>query len=261
MLARKLNWVRDSIDHRDLSYGIVVNPHPAIVLPPSADLRPNDTPIMDQGQIGSCTSQAWGGLMDFIQMADIKKNQLNAPEVFKNTFDPVSRLFIYYNERVLEGDPGQDGGAQLRDGAMALMRWGVCEETLWPYDPNQIFVMPNQAAFLEAAKRKITTCMKLHTPFDFKHCLSSGNPIVFGATLFDSFESDQVAANGIVPMPTQYDSPIGGHATMIVGYDDAKQWYIVRNSWGNGWGDKGYFYLPYAYAHNSQWCSDFWTAK
>jgi C1A family cysteine protease len=94
-----------------------------------------------------------------------------------------------------------------------------------------------------------------------KACLASGYPFIFGFTVYDSFESDAVAKTGIVPMPSKTELVLGGHAVMAVGYDDSKKWFIVRNSWGEDWGDKGYFYIPYDYLTNKNLASDFWTIK
>ena len=94
-----------------------------------------------------------------------------------------------------------------------------------------------------------------------RSCLSDGCPFIFGFSVYESFESDAVAATGIVPMPGKTETCLGGHAVMAVGYDDSKQWIIVRNSWGPDWGDKGYFYLPYAYITNNNLADDFWTIR
>jgi C1A family cysteine protease len=91
-----------------------------------------------------------------------------------------------------------------------------------------------------------------------KGCLASGFPIVGGFSVYSSFESDQVAKTGIVPMPAKNESQLGGHCVLIVGYDDAKQWFIIRNSWSDTWGAQGYCYMPYAYWTNPSLASDFW---
>ena len=60
-------------------------------------------------------------------------------------------------------------------------------------------------------------------------------------------------------MPQANDQQLGGHAVTAVGYDDFKECFIVRNSWGEGWGDKGYFYMPYQYISHPMLAQDFWA--
>ena len=88
-----------------------------------------------------------------------------------------------------------------------------------------------------------------------------GYPFVFGFTVLSSFETQEVADTGVMPMPADGDKQLGGHAVCCVGYDDDKQCFVVRNSWGSSWGDGGYFYMPYKYMTDSGLASDFWTIR
>jgi C1A family cysteine protease len=92
-------------------------------------------------------------------------------------------------------------------------------------------------------------------------CLAAGYPFVFGFTVYSSFEGQEVAKTGVVSMPTPDEQVVGGHAVLAVGYDDASQAFIVRNSWGAGWGQEGYFTMPYAYLTTRALSSDFWTIR
>ena len=94
-----------------------------------------------------------------------------------------------------------------------------------------------------------------------KGCLAAGYPFVFGFTVLSSFETQEVADTGVMPMPADGDKQLGGHAVCCVGYDDDKQCFVVRNSWGSSWGDGGYFYMPYKYMTDSGLASDFWTIR
>ena len=94
-----------------------------------------------------------------------------------------------------------------------------------------------------------------------KGCLASGYPFVLGFTVYQSFESDTVAQTGHAPMPGPNEQTIGGHAVLAVGYDDSQNWFIIRNSWGTGWGMQGYFTLPYDYLTNDNLADDFWTIR
>ena len=92
-----------------------------------------------------------------------------------------------------------------------------------------------------------------------KGCLAHGYPFVFGFPVYESFESQEVAKTGVVPMPGSSEQMLGGHAVLAVGYDDATQRFLVRNSWGDGWGMGGYFTMPYAYLMDRGLSSDFWA--
>ena len=171
-------------------------------------------------------------------------------------------LFIYWNERVLEHTTKSDSGAELRDGIKTLASLGVCPETEWPYsdsNPGPFETKPSNQAFVDALKHKITSYARVsQTLTQLKSCLAAGHPFVFGFSVYESFESDAVAKTGMVPMPGPDEQLLGGHAVMCVGYNDNIQCFIVRNSWGPDWGDKGYFYMPYAYMLSTDMASDFW---
>jgi C1A family cysteine protease len=173
-----------------------------------------------------------------------------------------SRLFIYYNERAMEGTVSEDSGAQTRDGIKSVAQQGDCPETLWPYDVTKFAVKPPAQCYQQALKLKAVQYQRLsQTLNQLKGCLASGYPFVFGFTVYSSFESQQVAQTGHAPMPSPAEASIGGHAVMAVGYDDSQNWFIVRNSWGVGWGMQGYFTLPYAYLLEQNLASDFWTIR
>jgi C1A family cysteine protease len=206
--------------------------------------------VYDQGQLGSCTANAIGAAFEF----ELLKQKLT-------DFMP-SRLFIYYNERVMEGTVGTDSGAQIRDGIKSVAQQGVCPEPLCPYVLAQFRTKPSKPCYVEALKHKASLYQRLvPTLNQLKGCLASGYPFVFGFTVYDSFESPAVAKSGHAPMPAPAEAVIGGHAVMAVGFDDSKQWFIVRNSWGPTWGIKGYFTLPYAYVTDAHLADDFWTIR
>jgi C1A family cysteine protease len=220
-------------------------------LPAKADLRAQCPPVYDQGQLGSCTANAIAGAIQF----DRLKQQLT-PD-----FTP-SRLFIYYNERAIEHSTASDSGTQIRDGIKSVAKQGDCPETEWPYVIAKFKTKPSAACYADARKYKVVLYQRMaQTLSQLKCCLASGYPFVFGFTVYESFESASVAKTGHATLPRSGDAVIGGHAVAGVGYDDAKQWFIVRNSWGAGWGMKGYFTLPYAYVTDSSLASDFWTIR
>jgi C1A family cysteine protease len=245
----RYGWLPDLPDHRDQLYAAPAEMIGA--LPAKADLRAQCPPVYDQGQLGSCTANAIAGAIQF----DRLKQQLT-PD-----FTP-SRLFIYYNERAIEHSTASDSGAQIRDGIKSVAKQGDCPETEWPYVIAKFKTKPSAACYADARKYKVVLYQRMaQTLSQLKCCLASGYPFVFGFTVYESFESASVAKTGHATLPRSGDAVIGGHAVAGVGYDDAKQWFIVRNSWGAGWGMKGYFTLPYAYVTDSSLASDFWTIR
>jgi C1A family cysteine protease len=242
-------WIPDLPDARDRTFA--APPPPAAGLPPSADLRPGCPPVYSQGQLGSCTANAIAAALEFGQKLE------DLPRVFT-----PSRLFIYYNERAMEGTIPYDAGAQIRDGIKSVATQGAPPESLWPYDPANFAVAPPPAAYQAGLQDTALLYFRLNQSLDdFRGCLAAGYPFVFGFTVYESFEGPQVARTGHASLPDPGEAVVGGHAVLAVGYDDANQWFLVRNSWGPSWGLAGYFTMPYAYLTNSNLASDFWTIR
>lgn len=243
----KMGWLPDLPDQRDIMYAAPMAV--MLKLPTAVDMRNQCPTVYDQGALGSCTANALSGAYEF----DLKKQQ-------KPDFMP-SRLFVYYNERVLINTVNSDSGAYIRDGIKTMNQQGVCPEKDWPYDITKFTVKPADKCYAEAVKCQIKSYQKLvNSLAQLKGCLAEGFPFVFGFTVYESFMTAQVAKTGIMPMPQHGEKTVGGHAVCAVGYDDSKQAFIIRNSWNTTWGIKGYFYMPYAYI-TSNLCNDFWTIR
>lgn len=246
-------WIRDLPDQRDIPYrhDFEAARLGLTSLPPSVDLRPQMPPIYDQGQLGSCTANSISAGVQFLR----KKEGLT-PD-----FEP-SRLGIYYNERKDDGDISQDGGSSIRESCKAVAKYGVFPETEWPYDVTKYRLKPPTQSTHEALQHKVTSYLSVQQSASaMKICLASGYPIHVGFTVYESFESQQVEQTGIAPLPAAHESVLGGHAVMVVGYDDAAGTWLCRNSWGVGWGLAGYLTFPYAYLTNPKLSSDFWTLR
>lgn len=247
--VQRYGWIPDLPDARDHMYAAPVAAMAA--LPAKADLRRHCPAVYDQGQLGSCTGNAIAAAVQFDRM-----KQKLTPD-----FIP-SRLFIYYNERVIEGTVGTDSGAQIRDGIKVVATEGAPPENDWPYDIEKFTAKPPRTVFRTALKDRAVQYQRLVQNLNqMKGCLASGFPFVFGFTVYESFESPDVARTGVVPMPESSETVLGGHAVLAVGYDNAHQRFIVRNSWGESWGMKGYFTIPYAYLSDRGLASDFWTIR
>ena len=255
-------WVRDLPDHRDLLFSVSLGT--LRKLPSSVDLRSGCPPVYNQGRIGSCTANAIAAAIEFDRL---KKRQL--PD-----FVP-SRLFIYYNERAIEGHTANDAGAQLRDGIKSVNAEGACPESHWPYDDSpaefdggpfppgaRAATKPSAACYTEALQYRAVNYQRLNQSLSqLKGCLAEGFPFVFGFTVFESFFKAPGIQHTVTPLPSADDSPVGGHAVMAVGFDDANRQFVVRNSWGASQADKGYFYMPYSYLTEHNLSSDFWVIQ
>jgi len=242
----KYGWIPDVPDQRDKYYCITDSER---VLPTKVDLSSYGPAIEDQGALGSCTAQALTSAMEFLLNKD-KKN-----------FYHLSRLFLYYNERVIEGSVNYDAGAMIRDGIKTMAKDGVCTEAIWPYVIGKFKTKPTAYAYSDAKNHQILTYARLTTLLDFRDCLAKGFPVVFGFSVYESFESPQVEKTGVVPIPKRRERLLGGHAVMAVGYNDSTQRLLVRNSWGPQWGNKGYFTLPYVFIEDQNLSDDFWTIR
>lgn len=247
-----LGWRPDIPDKRDYIFRPRVVPPEK--LPPRIDLRSECPPVYNQGRLGSCTANALAATFDF----DRKKQG--------QAFMTPSRLFIYWNERDLEGTTDADAGATLRDGVKVLLDFGTPTEEVWPYDIAKFTVKPSKQAYVEAEKNQALTYQRIMRPSndptrDMLMCLSEGYPFVTGIILYESFESQHTTATGKVPLPTSKEQLLGGHAVLVVGYDLDKQYFICRNSWGRVWGDRGYFYMPFAYLEDPDLASDQWLIR
>jgi C1A family cysteine protease len=242
-------WNRDLPDGRDYMYAAPLEV--LAKLPSKVDLSDKCPEVYDQGQLGSCTANAIGAALEFDQMKQGKKHP----------FAP-SRLFIYYNERAIEGTVASDSGAMIRDGVKSVNQLGAPPETDWPYVIEKFRNRPPKKAFTAALKNQAILYQRLtQAESQLKGCLASGFPFVFGFVVYESFESPKVAKTGDAPMPRAGEAQLGGHAVLAVGYDERRQRFLIRNSWGPDWGKKGYFTLPYPYMLQATLSSDFWTIR
>ncbi len=208
-----------------------------VSLPSFVDLtRSGRMPVIyDQGNIASCTSHAVGTCVQFLY-----------PE-----FHP-SRLFLYYNARLAYNQQLQDAGSSIYATVRQAAKLGIAEEAVWPYVTANNLVQPSDVAKQNALGYKMTDFAELeHSGNSFKNCLNSGYPFSIGFNVYPSTISSSVMQTGLIPIPLPTERSLGGHCVCICGYDDTTQLYKVHNSWGSGRGQKGYFYLPYAFLHNS----------
>ncbi len=252
-------YKRDKTDDRDFRFSGSVSPHPEIVLPRGVDIREECPPIYDQGELGSCTANAGCTCRAML----LRDQQVS-----------LSRMFLYYAERALEGTVAKDEGASLRDTCKSIHNAGVCEEKFMPYNPEKYTSHPSKAAIANASKYRITAYKSLGSLDEIRQNLAfRQQPVLLGMDVYESFKSDEVARTGIMPMPRKSEENLGGHAVLAVGYKDMTVhrgmggryrlnpgYLIVRNSWGAEWGDGGYFYMPYGYV-TPEYTYDYWIME
>ena len=233
-------WKRDIPDIRDLDF-----PVPEMgKLPVAIDLRPDCPPVYDQGALGSCTANAISAHLDF------NRHKQGEP------FISPSRLFIYFNERLADGDTQSDGGSSIRESAKTVAAQGACPESEWEYDISKFAETPSDSCYIDAVKYEALKYYRLNQSEQLmKACLAQGFPFVCGISVYESFQE----SNGDVPMPAMSESLLGGHAILIVGYE-ADSW-LFRNSWGTVWGDSGYGTLPKDYLFQPDLSDDRWTLR
>ena len=259
MIIRSYGWVPDRPDQRDYLYKAI---RPVVRLPKNVDLREFCSIVEDQGMLGSCTANALTGNLEYLDKKGITENKQprrRPSATCEVYYTDVSRLFIYYNERVLEGTVDYDSGASLRDGIKTLRKQGACWEKTWPYVIEYFDKKPPKKCYVEAKKHCIESYHRINSLPEMLTCLAEGYPFVFGFTVYESFQSQSVAKTGVANMPKKKEKALGGHAVLAVGYNQSQKRFIVRNSWGSKWGKDGYFTMPYEYLETL--AADFWTVR
>jgi len=247
---RKYGYIKDKEDARD--YKFLARATPPVVFNP-VDLRPLCPPVMDQGQLGACTAFGTTEMVNFVR----KKQKLP-------NFTP-SPLFTYYTTRQIEDTVNLDSGAMVRNALKSAVVYGVVQEEKWQYDISKFTLAPTTEVYAEALKHQTLQYKRINDGdlVGMQQCLLEGYPFTFGAIVFPSFESTSVAKIGIVPTPAPKEKPLGGHCMLCVGWKKlfGKSYFIVQNSWGKNWGDKGFCYIPFEYIGNKNLVNDFWTIR
>lgn len=246
-----LGFRPDMPDIRDLlfkSEGIIRKKK---TFPSNVDLRnhPDMPPIYDQEELGSCTANAVGAICDF---------EYGNGNIDQSAYFP-SRLFLYYVTRSLEGTVDVDAGATIRNTIKASNEFGIPREGSWPYIISKFKATPLPDVFDEALYYQALEYRRVSQRInDLKECLYLENLIAFGISVYEGLYNI-TKEDPILTIPDRSQPLLGGHALVLVGYDDRIQSFIVRNSWGSEWGENGYFYIPYSYVMNAQLSMDFWT--
>ena len=221
---------KDVGDDRDFVYTPTDKPLRDVV-----DLRNWASPVEDQNLLGSCTANAIVGAYELLTIKEFPKK-----------FVDLSRLFVYYNTRILEETINEDSGAYLRNGIKAVNRYGICTESLWPYDINKFKIKPSAESYEDAKYRNIKNYYRVDSNDNILDALNNDIPVVIGILVYESFDALD-KDNYILNLPSDTELSMGGHAMVIVGYDLPKKLFLVRNSFGVDWCIDGYCWITFAY--------------
>ncbi len=256
---------KDSEDERDHLMHKKYNLE-QIQLPPEFNIKDKCPPVWQQGSEGSCSAHTGCAARSILENDNVLE---------------LSRSFLYYQERVLSNNTDSDSGASMRDIGDALHKWGVCKDADMVYDDTDYTTSPNAEQMQKASFYKIKEYLRITTGvLGIKQWLYlKKQPVCMGMDVYESMESEKVAKTGILPIPKKNEKYLGGHAVLIVGYKDNTEkkcflkkvfnkvtnnilegYFLVRNSWGNDWGENGYFWMPYSYIEKG-YANDFWVME
>lgn len=244
-LRHMRGWKRQPHDPRDFQLATRALPQS-----PALSLRAQMPAVRDQQDLGSCTSHAGVVATEFCLAKQTGK-----------TTELLSRLDLYAVTREIEGTPlSEDSGCNVRDVFKASHKFGICDERLWPYITTNFSRHPPRRAAHDALHRRAASYHAVSGLSQIKTCVAEGYPLIFGFDCFESLMSSAVGTSGMIPLPGPTEASIGGHCVACIGYDDHRGALEIQNSWGTGWGEHGFGWLPYDYIARGL-ASDFWTLR
>lgn len=237
-------WQRDLPDHRDMLFSAL-----HVTTPSAADNTHLVTRIEDQGNLGSCQSNAATSALE----SAVKRAGGVEPE--------LSRLFVYYYVRKLEGTlPTQDVGASIRMTMKVITTIGAPREDEWPYLVEQFSVAPSYRAWRDAQRHRVARYFRCPSLLSVKAAIADGGTVAGGFRVPESMLSVECESTGMVSLPKADEGFIGGHAVHFVAYDDAAGYVKFQNSWGDAWGRAGFGLLPYSFWEQGL-ATDCWTVR
>ncbi len=224
--------VRDPGDHRDFLYEKKDNE-----LKEQVDLREYSGKVRNQAHLRSCSSEALISAYEIL----LKKE-------YPEKYTDLSSLFVYHNARLYESRrPLVDSGVYIRDAIRAVKHFGICAESVWPYNASYFSANPTESSYEDAKKRTIGSYYKCRDFEDILDALNNDVPVVTAIRTYSNFNLLGWNGSSELLLPSDRDLLTGGHSVALVGYDRKKEKLIAKNSFGPLWGDKGYFYIPFEY--------------
>ncbi|HOZ27180.1 MAG TPA: C1 family peptidase [Hyphomonadaceae bacterium] len=212
----------------------------------SVDLRGKFGPVWDQGELNSCTACATVSAVEYLFAQREGKWLMMSP------------LFVYFNARKISGREMINSPILAAHSPAAVLAWGVCDDESWPYVPDRFNQPPTDDAFRNASIMQAIQYARLGSADEIKASLSAGIPAMFGSDIPRGYY-EEARNTGAMPELGKADGAPSGHAMLIVGYDDRARHWIVRNSHGEGFGEKGYLRLPYSVFDKHVWNEDVWA--
>lgn len=236
--------------HKRRFAGFRMSYRPAAALPPYVNLSAGFPPVTNQ-TYNCCVAESLTAAYSYAALAQLGPAHKQS-----------SRMFLYYQARLADGMQDKDDGAYIGSGAQSLTSAGISEESYWPYSQGP-FVKPDKAAYADALDHKAIQVKMVDQDLNvIKDLLARGYPVTIGFIVYPSISAPAVESSGDLTMPSTAErqgQPLGGHAVVLVGYDDSRQKFIFRNSWGTEWGNQGYGTFPYAYLLDQVLSQDFWV--
>lgn len=210
------------------------------------DLRDGCSPVEDQKSLGSCNACSITGALEFL----LRKEGDNTD---------LSILYTYYNSRRISGETDNDYGSIPAHAAAAIVAFGACRDDLWPYDIARFTQEPPRQCYENAKFFEAVSYARLESYEEVKVSLTNGVPVIVGADIPKGYY-DAADQAGVLPKwGAVNDVTPFGHSMLFVGYDEADQVWIVRNSWGADYGDKGYIKIPYDLVEHCAMLHDIWV--
>lgn len=251
-----MGWKKDLPDPRDRRWSYAQEPRPSLqqvtAPPPAADTRHLLTYHLDQGNIGSCTANSASYIYDGLRALD------GLPPLY------LSRLSQYYNSRIPDNTVNSDSGASIRNAIKAMVDYGACPESMWPYDIPRFRERPSTPCYTFGADRQVIEYLRVSQSLtELMGAIASGYPVIYGMMIYRGFED--LPAHGMVPMPSPGENPLGGHSGVLCHYwtdsNTGGVYFTDKNTWGTSHGAGGFAFLPAQYILDPQLCDDFWIIR
>lgn len=240
-VTRRFGYIRDPRDARDRKLDDLLSA--GRDLPTRHSLRHFAPEVYDQGPTSSCVAQA-------VAMGLRVERASNG-----GVIAPPSRLYLYHAARSYSGMAQLDRGSHIRAAVTALQKLGCPDEDAWPFEPRNVLLRPSWAAHRAAHDRHgLRGYYRCGDLSDIRRAIAADRPVVAGWTV----TSDFLDAEGPRRISSFEGTVAGGHAMLVVGYDDAERSLELVNSWGEDWRDGGFCRLSYALAeqHKDAWAID-----
>lgn len=258
-----LGYVPDPPDQRDYALGL--SDLGLSTAPPSQVMLTEQLgPALDQGPLESCTAFATGKL---VRSSHVRQG-MGKPE-------RLSEMAQWWYCRATHGMAAHNTGSYLRTNFQVLNEFGFCPSCLWPYVTEgdawrrQPPVRALRGSYDQsthggrlAVYRRITET-GLARIGAVQAALHAGYPVAYGTDVSEAFVRGELGHGPVLP-PADGEPIAGGHAMVLGGYDhdtpDGRARFWSLNSWGQGWGDEGWWQMSADYLCDGR-TRDLWVCE